>query len=47
MWGHFLSLTKMLRFQDWRKDCEAYTKKEKFTPEIKPMIENLQDELYQ
>ena len=40
-------LKKILEFQDWKKDCETYTKKEEFKPETKPIIENLQDELYQ
>ena len=30
-----------------KKDYETSTKNENFKPEIKPMIENLQDELYQ
>ena len=49
MLGHFLkipSLKKILEFQDWKKDYEASKKKKKFKPDIKPMIRNLQDELY-
>ena len=41
MQGHFLKISplkKILEFQNWRKD---------YKPEIKPMMENLQDELYQ
>ena len=30
-----------------KEDYETSIKKENFKPEIKPMIENLQDELYQ
>ena len=48
MLGHFLkilSLKEILEFQDWKKDYETSTKK-KFKPAIKPMIGNLQDELY-
>ena len=50
MEGYFLNiptLKKLLEFQDWKKDNEAYTKKWNFKPEIKPLIENLQDEFYQ
>ena len=51
MQGHFLKippLKKLLEFQDWKKDYEAYKKKKKnFKPEIKPMIQNLQYETYQ
>ena len=36
---------KILEFQDWKRLRNIY-KKENFKPEIKPMIENLQDELY-
>ena len=36
---------KILEFQDWKRLRSIY-KKENFKPEIKPMIENLQDELY-
>ena len=39
-------LKVILEFQDWKRDYETYTKK-KFQPEIKPIIKNLQDELYQ
>ena len=35
---------KILRL---KKDCETYIKKRNFKPEIKPMIEIWQDELYQ
>ena len=28
-----------------KEDCKTYTNRENFKPEIKPMIENLQDEL--
>ena len=38
-------LKEILEFQDW-KGYESNTKK-KFKPEIKPIITNLQDELYQ
>ena len=39
-------LKEILEFQDWKRGYETYTKK-KFKPEIKPIIKNLQDELYQ
>ena len=41
-----LSLKKILEFQDWKKTANLY-KKQNFRPEIKQMIENSQDELYQ
>ena len=50
MQQHFLKippLNKSLDIQDWKKDNEAYTKKDNFKPKIKPMVENLQDELNQ
>ena len=52
MLGHFLKippLKKILEFQDKKKDYETYSKKNfvNFKPEIKPTIEDLQDELYQ
>ena len=34
-------------FQDWKKRLRNFYKKENFKPEIKPMNENFQDELYQ
>ena len=37
----------MSEFQYLKEDCESYIKKENLKPEIKPMIEKLQDELYQ
>ena len=37
---------KKLEFRNWKKDYEICTKR-KFEPKIKPLIENLQDELYQ
>ena len=37
---------KKLEFQNQKKDYEICTK-ENFEPKIKPMIENLHDELYQ
>ena len=40
-------LKKMLNFQDWKKTAKLLYEKEKFKPEIKPMTENLQDEVYQ
>ena len=46
MLGHFLKippLKKILEFQGWKKTM----KKENVKSEIKPIIENLQDELYQ
>ena len=39
-------LKEILEFQHWKRGYETYTKK-KFKPEIKPIIKNLQDELYQ
>ena len=39
-------LKEILEFKDWKRSYETY-KKKKFKPEIKPMIKNLQDELYQ
>ena len=39
-------LKEILEFQDWKRGYQIYTKK-KFKPEIKPIIKNLQDELYQ
>ena len=39
-------LKEILEFQDWKRGYESYTKK-KFKPEIKPIITDLQDELYQ
>ena len=47
---HFLKippLQKILEFQDWKKRRRNLYKKEEFKPETKPMIENLQGELYQ
>ena len=38
-------LKEILEFQDWKRGYKTYTKK-KFKPEIKPIIKNLQDELY-
>ena len=41
-------LNKTLEFQDWKKTAKLNQKKQKnFKPEIKLMIENLHDELYQ
>ena len=42
-------LKAILEFQDWKRGYETYTKnkKKKVKAEIKPIIENLQDELYQ
>ena len=39
-------LKEILEFQDWKRGHENYTKK-KFIPEIKPIIKNLQDKVYQ
>ena len=39
-------LKEILEFQYWKRGYETYTKK-KFKPKIKPIIKNLQDELYQ
>ena len=39
-------LKEILEFQDWKRGYETYTKK-KIKPEIKPIIKNLQDKLYQ
>ena len=39
-------LKKLLVFQDWKKNAKLIQKRN-FKPEIKLMIENLQDELYQ
>ena len=39
-------LKEILEFQDWKKAYEVYTKK-KIEKEIKPIIKNLQHELYQ
>ena len=50
MLGHFLKiqpLKKILEFQDWKKRLRSSYRKWNFKPEIKPMIEDLQDELYQ
>ena len=50
MLGNFLkipTLKKILKFHDWKKDYESSTKKENLKPETKPMIQNLQDELYE
>ena len=38
---------KKIEFQYWKEDCQTYTKKVNFKPQIKPIIENLQDKLYQ
>ena len=40
-------LKKILKFLRLIKRLQNLSKKENFKPEIKPMIENLQDELYQ
>ena len=39
-------LKKILEFQDWKKTAKLI-QKENVKPEINPMTENLQDELYQ
>ena len=39
-------LKEILEFQDLKRGYETYTKK-KLKPEIKPIIKNLQGELYQ
>ena len=39
-------LNKILKFQDWKKAAKLI-KKENFKPQIKPMIENVQNEFYQ
>ena len=39
-------LEKILEFQDRKKTRKLY-KKENFKPEFKPVIENLQDEVFQ
>ena len=36
-----------IRISRLKEDFKTYTRKENFKPEIKPVIENLQDELYQ
>ena len=38
-------LKEILEFDDWKRGYETYTKK-MFKPEIKPIIKNLQVELY-
>ena len=38
-------LKEILEFHDRKRGYETYTKK-KFKPEIKPIIKNLQNELY-
>ena len=40
-------LKKVLEFHDLEKTAKLIQKKENFKPEIKSMIENLQDELYE
>ena len=40
-------LKKISQFQDWKKTTELVKEKENFKPEIKLMVENWQDELYQ
>ena len=40
-------LKKILNFQDWKKTAKLLYEKENFKLEIKPMTENLQDEVYQ
>ena len=42
----FLPLKK-LEFQNQKKKTMKFVQKENFEPKIKPMIENLQDQLYQ
>ena len=39
-------LNKILEFQNQKKTMK-FVQKENFEPKIKPMIENLRDELYQ
>ena len=41
-------LKKILKFHDWKKAAKIIQKPKQtnFKPEIKPIIENLQDELY-
>ena len=48
MLGHFLKippLKKILNFQDWKKTAKLKQKR-KLQAGIKPIIENLNDELY-
>ena len=40
------SFKKVLEFKDWKKTAK-HIQKRNFKPEIKPMIENLHDKLYQ
>ena len=40
-------LKKISQFQDWKKTTELVKEKGNFKPEIKLMVENWQDELYQ
>ena len=49
MLGLFLKVPplKKLEFRDQKKKTMTCAQKENFEPKIKPMIENLRDELYQ
>ena len=49
MLGRFLKISSLMKIliSRLKEDYETSIKKENFKPEIKPMIENLQDELYQ
>ena len=40
-------LKKILEFKDWKKTAKLILKTKKLKSEIKPMIENLKNELYQ
>ena len=47
---HFLKIPppkKILECKEWTKTLQSLYKKENFKPEIKPMIKNLQEKLYQ
>ena len=49
MLGRFLKISSLMKIliSRLKEDYETSIKKENFKPKIKPMIENLQDELYQ
>ena len=43
----FPSLKKILEFENQKKKTMKFVQNKSFEPKIKPMIENLQNELYQ